>query len=50
MKPLIALAFIVMSLLLGTVLTACEEADGDYYENNKHNGYPGPGTMTPGSY
>jgi hypothetical protein len=50
MKPLMALALLLMSLLLSTVLTACEEADGDYYENDKHSGYPGPGTKTPNSY
>jgi hypothetical protein len=50
MKPLIALAFIVMSLLLGVALTACSEPDADYYENDNHRGYPGPGTTVPNSY
>jgi hypothetical protein len=49
MRPLIALTFILMSLL-GIALTACAEPDGDYYENEKHSGYPGPGTRTPNSY
>ena len=47
MKPLIALVFVVMSLMCSVALTACQEADGDYYENEKHNGYPGPGTKDP---
>jgi hypothetical protein len=46
MKPLIALAFLLMSLL-GIAATACSEATGNYYENEKHGGYPGPGTRSP---
>jgi hypothetical protein len=46
MKPLIALAFVLMSLL-GIALAACEEPDADVYDNEIHNGYPGPGTKTP---
>jgi hypothetical protein len=48
MKPLIALAFVLTWLTLGVVLTACSD-DGvgqDYYENDTHGGYPGPGTRT----
>jgi hypothetical protein len=49
MKPLIALTFIVMSLLLGVAVTACSDDVGaDYYENETHRGYPGPGTTSPG--
>ena len=48
MKPLIALAFVLMSLLLGVALTACDEAGGDYYDNDNHHGYPGPAVVTPG--
>jgi hypothetical protein len=48
MKPLIALAFIVASLLLGVAVTACTDDMGDdYYENDTHRGYPGPGTTSP---
>ncbi len=53
MRNLFALAFFVMSLVLGIALTACTDNEGvtsDYYENNTHHGYPGPGTQTPGSY
>ncbi len=53
MRNLFALTFFVMSLLLGIALTACADNDGvsnDYYENDIHHGYPGPGAMTPGSY
>jgi hypothetical protein len=54
MRHLFALAFFVVTLLLGFSLTACSNDDGgvsnDYYENNVHHGYPGPGTQTPGSY
>jgi hypothetical protein len=46
MKPVLALAFVLMSLL-GIALTACDEPDGDVYENEIHNGYPGPGAKTP---
>jgi hypothetical protein len=45
MRPLIALAFIVMSLL-GFAITACEPMSNDVYENDTHGGYPGPGTRT----
>jgi hypothetical protein len=49
MKAWIALAVIVMSLMMGVVLTACSDDTGeDYYENDTHRGYPGPGTTTPG--
>lgn len=50
MKTLIVLALFVGWLVLGTALTACSN-DGvgnDYYENEKHGGYPGPGTRSPG--
>jgi hypothetical protein len=42
---LIALAFVVMSLL-SIAATACSDAAGNYYENDTHGGYPGPGTRT----
>lgn len=49
MKPLLALALIVMSLMLGVAMTACsDDIGGDYYENDTHRGYPGPGTTSPG--
>jgi hypothetical protein len=48
MKPLLALALIAMSLLLGLTQTACSNnTGGDYYENEIHGGYPGPGTRSP---
>ena len=50
MRALTALAVIVMSLMLGVALTACSN-DGtgeDYYENDTHHGYPGPGIQSPG--
>jgi hypothetical protein len=53
MRNLFALAFVVVTLLLGFALTACSNNDGvssDYYENNIHNGYPGPGTKSPNQY
>jgi hypothetical protein len=51
MRNLFALAFFVMSLMLGLALTACsDDTDGDYYENDIHRGYPGPGATTPNSY
>jgi hypothetical protein len=35
--------------LLGFAVTACEQvSSNDYYENEKHGGYPGPGVRTPG--
>jgi hypothetical protein len=49
MRTWIALAVIVMSLMMGGVLTACSDDTGaDYYENETHRGYPGPGVTTPG--
>jgi hypothetical protein len=50
MRALIALAVIVMSLMMGVALTACSDdsVGGDYYENETHRGYPGPGVTTPG--
>ena len=49
MKALIALAVIVLSLSMGVVLTACSDdsVGGDYYENDIHHGYPGPGVTDP---
>ena len=48
MKALLALAFIVMSLTMGVVITACsDDASDDAYENEVHRGYPGPGVTTP---
>ena len=49
MKPLLALALIVMTLMLGVAMTACSDDDmgGDYYENDLHHGYPGPGVTDP---
>jgi hypothetical protein len=46
MKSLTALAFLLMSLL-AIAATACSQPNGDYYENDKHGGYPGPGTLSP---
>jgi hypothetical protein len=46
MKSLTTLAFLLMSLL-AIAVTACSEPSGTYYENDKHSGYPGPGTMAP---
>jgi hypothetical protein len=49
MKALIAFAFIFASLALGVALSACsDDVGGNYYENEVHGGYPGPGTRTPG--
>jgi hypothetical protein len=49
MKPLLALALFVAWLLVGVAMTACsDQVGGDYYENETHGGYPGPGTRTPG--
>jgi hypothetical protein len=49
MKPLIALALVLMWLTLGFVMAACsDDTGGDYYENEIHGGYPGPGTRSPG--
>jgi hypothetical protein len=53
MRHLLALAFFSIALLLGFSLTACsddEAVSNDYYDNDIHHGYPGPGTQTPGSY
>jgi hypothetical protein len=48
-KPLVALALVLMWLTLGVVITACSDDTGsDYYENDTHRGYPGPGATTPG--
>lgn len=49
-KPLVALALVLMWLTFGVVMTACssDEVGGDYYENDVHSGYPGPGTKSPG--
>jgi hypothetical protein len=48
-RNLFALAFFAMSLLFAITLTACGDnaSDADYYDNDIHNGYPGPGTKTP---
>ncbi|HTQ33596.1 MAG TPA: hypothetical protein VMI30_05465 [Stellaceae bacterium] len=51
MRAMVALALIVAALTLGGVLTACSN-DGvgqDYYENDVHHGYPGPGATDPRS-
>jgi len=49
MKPMLAISFILMSLLFGIAATACSNDSGSsYYENETHGGYPGPGTRTPG--
>ncbi|MBV8778002.1 MAG: hypothetical protein JO032_04935 [Alphaproteobacteria bacterium] len=49
MRAMLALALIAVSLLLGVAVTACSnEVGGDVYENEKHGGYPGPGTRSPG--
>ena len=49
MKPICALALIVSLLLIGIAATACSNDVGaNYYENETHGGYPGPGTRTPG--
>jgi hypothetical protein len=48
MKALVMLALVLMWLTLGVAMTACS-SDGvgeDYYENESHHGYPGPGTTT----
>jgi hypothetical protein len=53
MRNLFALAFFATTLLLGFALTACSDNDGarsDYYENNIHRGYPGPGATSPTNY
>jgi|HubBroStandDraft_5_1064220.scaffolds.fasta_scaffold2280470_2 hypothetical protein len=49
MRALTALAVIVISLMLGVALTACSDdgIGGDYYENDTHRGYPGPGVTSP---
>jgi hypothetical protein len=50
MRPLIALTLFAMWLALGVAMTACsDDSGGDYYENDVHHGYPGPGTETPNS-
>jgi hypothetical protein len=45
MKRSVCLVLALMTLL-GIALTACSEAPSDYYENDIHNGYPGPGTRS----
>jgi hypothetical protein len=47
MKPLIALALFLACLTLGVGLSACSDDSGNYYENDTHGGYPGPGIRTP---
>ena len=46
MKALLALALFATWLTLGLAMTACSDSGGDYYENDTHGGYPGPGTRT----
>jgi hypothetical protein len=46
MKAMIALAFVLMWLTLGVALSACSDTGGDFYENDTHGGYPGPGVRT----
>ena len=46
MKALTALAILLMSLL-SIAATACSDDGGNYYENDIHGGYPGPGTRSP---
>jgi len=49
MKPLITLAIVLTWLSLGIAVSACSDDNGvgqDYYENDVHGGYPGPGTRT----
>jgi hypothetical protein len=49
MKALVAFAFILATLMLGVALSACSDEVGqNYYENDIHGGYPGPGTRSPG--
>jgi hypothetical protein len=36
---------LVMSLL-SIAATACSDSAANYYENDTHGGYPGPGTRT----
>ena len=47
MKPLIALALFLACLTLGVGLSACSDDGANYYENDTHGGYPGPGIRTP---
>ena len=49
MRALIALALILAALTLGGMLTACssDDASADYYDNDLHHGYPGPGVTDP---
>jgi hypothetical protein len=42
----LACVALVLWALLSFAATACSEASGDYYENDIHNGYPGPGTKS----
>jgi len=46
MKTLMSLTLILMWLTLGLAATACSDTGRDYYENENHGGYPGPGTRT----
>jgi hypothetical protein len=50
MRAWFALAVIVTSLMMGMALTACSDdsVGNDYFENDTHRGYPGPGVTTPG--
>jgi hypothetical protein len=46
MKALTALALVLLWLTLGAAMTACSDDNAvgsDYYENDVHGGYPGPG-------
>jgi hypothetical protein len=49
MKKSVCLALILIALV-SLAATACtdSEAAGDYYDNDTHGGYPGPGTRTLG--
>jgi hypothetical protein len=46
MKALIAVAFVLMSLLAVAATACSNDVGGNYYENETHGGYPGPGTRT----
>jgi hypothetical protein len=46
MRLFIAIALSLTWLLAGVAMTACSNDGGDYYENETHGGYPGPGTRT----
>jgi hypothetical protein len=51
MKALTALALVLLWLTLSVAVTACsdESVGGDYYDNDIHGGYPGPGVRDPRS-